>query len=112
MAGTAMLLKEDETRRATSFGDRPSAFSIRTDFLRLLTRIRRLRRGDPFGFRLGISLGSQHAFFHDALDLEQRLVLDLADALLGDADDLADFLQRQRAFVRLLPVEAATDDRL
>src|SRR5688572_12192949 len=61
---------------------------------------------------LRIALRAQNAFLHDALDLEQRLVLDLADALLGHADDLADLLERQRGRLRLLPVEAATDDGL
>src|SRR5207247_11098695 len=45
-------------------------------------------------------------------DLDQRLVLDLADALLGRADDLADLFQRERVLFRLLPVEAAADDGL
>jgi glycerol-3-phosphate acyltransferase PlsY len=35
--------------------------------------------------------------FFKLWDLRQRLVLDLADALLGHADDLADLFQRQRA---------------
>ena len=54
-------------------------------------------------FRLGAALSPQDAFLHDALDLQQRLVLDLANAFLGHADDLADLFQRERLFFRLLP---------
>src|SRR3954470_23230917 len=54
----------------------------------------------------------KHAVFHQLADLCQRLVLDLADALLGHADDLADLFQSERRFLSLLPVKAAAENRL
>src|SRR5207245_8206165 len=42
----------------------------------------------------------------------QRLVLNLADTLLRDSDDLANFFQSQRRFLLLLPVEAPANHRL
>ena len=57
-------------------------------------------------------MDAEHTVFHDVADFGQGLVLDLADALLGHADDFADFFQGQRGCLFLLPVEAAADDGL
>src|SRR5688572_23915558 len=59
-----------------------------------------------------LGLGAQHAFLHQLADLDQRLVLDLADTFLGHADDPADLFEGQRAILFLVPIEALTDHRL
>src|SRR5687768_15482786 len=51
-----------------------------------------------FGFRVssfGFALRPDH---HRVAQLAQRFVLDLADALAGEADALADFLEGHRVF--------------
>src|SRR5688572_30135564 len=77
---------------------------------------RGLRQGLGFGtlFLAGLAGAgrAEDAVFHDLLDLRQGLVLDLADAFLGDADDLADLFEGQWALGLLLPVEAAADHGL
>src|SRR5665213_608547 len=62
-------------------------------------------------FADGARPGAEDAFFEYKADLCQRLILDLADALLGDADDLPDLFERERAVGFLLPVESAANHR-
>src|SRR5690606_32848442 len=49
--------------------------------------------GFALGLVLFLALGAEEGRFELAADLLERLVLDLAHALLGDADDLADLLE-------------------